>query len=48
MKHTDVLRKVQKKYKIKYKDLTKRAQTDKVLNLLKLLVIQNMMDIKED
>ena len=32
----------------KYKDLTKRTQSDKFLNHLKLQVIQNMMDIKED
>ena len=34
----------------KYKDLAKRTQSDKVLKdkALKLLVIQNMMDIKED
>ena len=34
----------------KYKDLTKRTELDKVLRdkLLKLQVIENMMDIKED
>ena len=32
----------------KYKGLTKRTQSDKFLNHLKLQVIQNMMDIKED
>ena len=34
----------------KYKDLTKRTQSDKAfeINLWKLQVIQNIMDIKED
>ena len=34
----------------RYKDLTKRTEPDKVLKdkLLKLLVIKNMMDMKED
>ena len=32
----------------KFKDLAKRAQSDKEIKFLKLQVIQNMMDIKEE
>ena len=32
----------------KFKDLAKRAQSDEEIKFLKLQVIQNMMDIKEE